>query len=77
MKVKKVKYQIEATVNMGNFSNVKPLYEVEVEVEDGDTPSTIFERVEKLVDAQLEKKIDQLGEELGAKFDAIGEAVKR
>ena len=76
MQVKRLKYTIGGVINMGNFSNLQPHYEVEVEVEDGDTPAEVFARVESLVDAQLEKKIDQLGAELGAKFDAIAEVTK-
>lgn len=60
----RVEYIVEATINTGNFQNVKPGYRVSADVPDGVHPNEVRARLKTLVDAWLEEDIDQYREEV-------------
>ena len=62
----KVRYHNEVTVNLGNFQNTKPGYEIEAVVEDGENPREVFERLETLVEDLLDKRVEAIREELNS-----------
>lgn len=59
-----VKYQNRATVNTGNFQNVVPGYEISAELEEGENPHTVRDKLKATVDAWLEADIDGIRAEL-------------
>jgi hypothetical protein len=56
----KVEYDIEATVNTGNFENVKPGYRVSATVPKDSTADEVREYLRKLADAWLEQEIEEI-----------------
>jgi len=60
-----IEYKVEATVNLGNFSNVKPQYRVLVHVPEGYTPDQVRAELKRLVDGWLEEDIAEYKDELG------------
>lgn len=59
----RVRYAISATVNTGNFQNVKPEYEISADVPDGVSPSLARKKLKATVDAWLEEDIAEHIEE--------------
>lgn len=55
----RVEYIIDATINLGNFQNVKPGYRVSADVPDGVHPNEARAKLKALVDPWLEEDIDQ------------------
>lgn len=53
----RVTYIVEATINTGNFQNVKPGYEVSADVPEGVHPSVVRAELKALVDPWLEADI--------------------
>ena len=56
----RVEYNIETTVNTGNFQNVKPGYKVSADVPDGVHPSEVRAKLKALADAWLEEDVDEI-----------------
>jgi hypothetical protein len=69
MKLKNVRvgYRVAATINTGNFTNVRPEYEVSADVPDGLDPSEAVAELEELADAWLEANTDRINAELNGK----------
>ena len=61
----RVEYSVEATINLGNFQNVKPGYRVSADVPEGSHPAEVREKLKALVDPWLEADIAQYREEAG------------
>lgn len=53
----RVEYSIDATINTGNFQNVKPGYKISADVPEGVSPSVVRERLKATADAWLEQDI--------------------
>lgn len=49
----KVTYSVDATINVGNFENVKPHFSITADVEDGGNPKEAFLKIKGLCDALL------------------------
>lgn len=62
----RVVYRNEVTVNLGNFENAKPSYELSADVNDGVHPDEAVKRLEALVDSWLENKVAEIVEENSA-----------
>lgn len=55
----RVEYHIEATVNVGNFQNVKPAYTISADVPEGTSPSAVRAKLKATADAWLEQDVEQ------------------
>lgn len=62
----RVEYTNEATVNTGNFQNVKPGYKIAADVEEGVHPNEARAALKALVDTWLEEDVNQIQEELNS-----------
>jgi hypothetical protein len=62
----RVSYENSATVNTGNFQNVRPGYIVSADVEEGVHPKEAREALKALVDTWLEEDVNQIQEELNS-----------
>jgi hypothetical protein len=62
----RVEYHNDATVNTGNFQNVRPGYAVSADVEEGTHPNEARAALKALVDAWLEEDVNQIQEELNS-----------
>lgn len=60
----RVEYSNEATVNTGNFQNVRPGYKVSADVEAGVHPDEARAALKALVDAWLEEDVVAIQKEL-------------
>lgn len=60
----RIEYRNDATVNTGNFQNVKPGFSVSADVADGVHPSEAKKRLVALVDAWLEEEVASIQAEL-------------
>lgn len=54
MKNVRVEYGADATVNLGNFENVKPALKVAADVPDGEDPKDTIRELRELVDSFIE-----------------------
>lgn len=54
----RVQYHIDATINLGNFENVKPGYVISADVPDGTSPSAVRAKLKATADAWLEQDIE-------------------
>ena len=61
----RVEYVVEATINIGNFQNVKPGYRVSADVPDDQHPAEVRAKLKALVDPWLEEDIEQYQREMG------------
>ena len=59
----RVEYSAEATVNVGNFENVKPGYRISADVPEGQNPTLVRDRLKRVVDAWLEQDVIAIKEE--------------
>lgn len=66
MKNIKVRYHNEVTVNLGNFQNTKPGYEIEADVSEGESPRDAFLRLQALVDSLLDENVQAIKKELNS-----------
>lgn len=62
----RVEYSVDATINLGNFQNVKPGYKVSADVPDDQHPADVRAKLKALADKWLEEDIDQYRSEAGA-----------
>lgn len=53
----RVSYSISATINLGNFENIKPEYEISADVPDGVNPAVVREKLKRIVDSWLEQDV--------------------
>lgn len=60
----RVEYSIDATVNTGNFENVKPGYKIGADVPEGTSPSAVRAKLKATADAWLEQDIVDIKAEL-------------
>lgn len=60
----RVEYTVEATINTGNFQNVKPGYRVSVDVPEGMHPEEARAKLKALVDPWLEADITEYQQEM-------------
>lgn len=54
----RVEYSIYATVNLGDFQNVRPGYTVSADVPDGVHPEVVRDKLKSLADQWLEQDIE-------------------
>lgn len=55
-----VVYSVDATVNTGNFENVKPHYGMQVTLEEGETPAEAFDKIKAVCDGFLEAEVGSI-----------------
>lgn len=60
MKDIQVTYNVDATVNLGNFENVKPHFGMTVTLEDGEKPDEVFNKIKTFVDGLLEDEVGSI-----------------
>ena len=60
----RVEYIVEATINIGNFQNVKPGYRVSADVPDDQHPNEVRAKLKALVDPWLEEDVDTFRREM-------------
>lgn len=60
----RVEYENSATINTGNFQNVKPLYRVSADVAEGVSPTEAKNRLKALVDTWLEQHVEEIHRDL-------------
>lgn len=60
----RVEYSNEATVNTGNFQNVKPGYSVSADVPDDQHPNDVRAKLKALVDGWIEADVDAIRREM-------------
>jgi len=65
MKLKnvRVEYTVEATINTGNFTNVKPGYRLSADVPDGVDPEEARQFLKATANTWLEQDVDEINEE--------------
>jgi hypothetical protein len=56
----RVTYRNGATINTGNFENVRPEFEITTNVRPGEKPADALKRCEAIVDAAVARKIAEL-----------------
>lgn len=59
----RVEYACEATVNVGNFENIKPGYKVSADVPEGTSPHDIRAKLKATVNAWLEEDVIEIKSE--------------
>lgn len=59
----RVEYSVEATVNVGNFENVRPGYRISGDVPEGVNPNEVRAKLKAVADAWLEQDIVEIKEE--------------
>lgn len=62
----RVEYWQEATINTGNFENIRPGYRVSADVPDGVHPSEVRNKLKALVDGWMEADFNEYKAELNA-----------
>lgn len=62
----RVEYSVEATVNTGNFTNVRPGYRVSADVPEGVNPAEVKNFIKEKVDAWLESDVDEINKEMNS-----------
>lgn len=62
----RVEYSVEATVNTGNFTNVRPGYRVSADVPEGTNPAEVKNFLKEKVDAWLEHDVDAIRKEMNS-----------
>jgi hypothetical protein len=67
MKNIRVGHSMEATVNTGDFSNVKPGYSISAEVEEGESPSEVKKRLHTVVEKWMNEELSEIQRDLAAK----------
>jgi hypothetical protein len=60
----RVEYHNEMTVNIGDFQNLKPGFSISADVPEGVSPTAAKAKLEKVVDAWLEAKVNEIKAEL-------------
>lgn len=60
MKNVRVEYSVEATVNTGDFQNVKPGFKVSATLEDNEKPHEVKAKLVKAVDQWLEVEVNRI-----------------
>ena len=60
----RVEYSIEATVNIGDFQNVRPGFTLSADVPEGASPTAVKNRLKQTADAWLDQRIAEIKEEL-------------
>lgn len=61
----RVEYTVEATINVGNFQNVKPGYRISAAVPNGTHPSEVRAKLKALADSWMEEDIQDYRNESG------------
>lgn len=56
----RITYRVGATIPTGGFSNVKPEYEISVDVEDGVNPTEAKQKIKALADSWLEVDVQEI-----------------
>lgn len=62
----RVEYSVEATVNTGNFTNVRPGYRVSADVPEGANPAEVKNFLKQKVDAWIEHDVDEIRKEMNS-----------
>lgn len=60
----RVEHHVEATINLGNFQNVKPGYSISADVPDGVNPSEVAVKLRALTEKWLLEDIDNYRAEM-------------
>lgn len=60
----RVTYHNEATINTGNFQNVKPGFTLSADVPAGASPTEVAQKLERTVEAWLDATVQRYREEL-------------
>lgn len=54
----RVEYHVEATVNLGDFQNIKPGYVISADVPDGVHPQVVIDELKGVVDPLIAKDFE-------------------
>jgi hypothetical protein len=57
----RVSYRLGATIKTGDFTNIKPEYEISADVPDGTSPTAAKEKLKRTVIAWLEQDMEETG----------------
>lgn len=60
----RVEYSVEATINTGNFQNVRPGYRLSADLPAGMHPQDARAKLKKLADAWLEEDIEAIHKDM-------------
>lgn len=60
MKITKITYSLDSTINMGDFENYKPSVMAEATLEEGDNPTEAMAELKKFVQSQLMADIKRI-----------------
>lgn len=60
MKITKITYGLDTTINMGDFENYKPQVTAEATLEEGDNPQEAMAELKKFVQSQLMQDIKKI-----------------
>jgi hypothetical protein len=63
----RVEHHVEATINLGNFQNVKPGYSLSADVPDGLHPSEVAKKLRGLAENWLLEDIENYRKEMEAR----------
>lgn len=66
MKDVRIEYSIEATINTGNFENVKPGYKASATLDEGEDRNAAAAKLTKYVESLLERKVDEIQADLAS-----------
>lgn len=53
----RIRYSSKMTVNIGNFQNLQPEYEMSADLEPGENPDEAFAKMKRKVDSLLEEDV--------------------
>lgn len=60
MKIVKITYSLDSTINMGDYENYKPQVMAEAHLEEGDDPVEAMAELKKYVQTQLMEDVKKL-----------------
>lgn len=60
----RVEYSVEATVNVGDFQNVRPGFTISADVPDGVSPTAVKNKLKQTADVWLEQRVEEIKAEL-------------
>lgn len=60
----RVEYSVEATVNVGDFQNVRPGFKLSADVPEGTSPTAVKNKLKDTADVWLEQAVEKIKAEL-------------
>jgi hypothetical protein len=56
MKIKKLKAELSGVISIASYENLRPLFGMEVDLEDGEDPSLIYEKMRSILREQFKRE---------------------